>query len=93
MKEVWQKVLELYRYWKAGRHAIKLANQIINPPFDTYQNLIEQYGLLRLLYLVKKDQKTMKRLIEIDAKIKKIDAMNGVTFAPGGNYKQANKKD
>lgn len=85
MKEIWKKVVELYRYWMAGRNAVNKAHKIINGG-KTYRDmaielksLVEQYGIAP-------NEDLEKRIVALFRKIKKIDRDVRRITNPFGNY-------
>ena len=90
MKEVWQKVVELYRYWQAGRRAIKQAKKIIAGP--TYIEMIRELKSLTQQYKIAPNQILEIKIQILHAKLISIDRqMARRSFPTNGKYNPPKK--
>lgn len=91
MKEVWLKIVELFRYWKAGRHAVKNAHKIINGG-QTYREMYVEMKSLVQQYGITPTEELKDKILTIHNKLKAIDRQLGRrSFPNNGNYQPPKK--
>lgn len=94
MNEVWQKVVELFRYWNAGRKAVNKAHEIINggktyrEMYVEMKSLVEQYGMTPTEELKDKILTIHNKLKAIDRQLGRRCFPNNVIYQPPRNKKR-----